>query len=148
MARGALIGDTVGGQKFASKTEGCPLEHFWGARTMARQARPQAPRISVLGVRRKMGSSLQDFCPCGNDPDGPSMPNICGGFHCPNVGDQAQDWFELARLLSDRKQFCGYLCTALRALLVDDRLGVPARTRFCVERKTKLSSGRYGAWLE
>ena len=40
---------------------------------MARQARPhQAPRISVLGVRRKMGSSLQDFLPCGNNPDDPS----------------------------------------------------------------------------
>ena len=42
-----------------------------GAPGLSRAKRVPRPTISVLGVKRKIGSILQDFCPFGNNPKGP-----------------------------------------------------------------------------
>ena len=83
---------------------------------------PRPPEFQCWESDISWAQACMTFVLAGTIPTLP-LPNICGGFHCPNVGDQAQDWFGLARLLSDRKQFCGYLCTALRLGGERDSLG-------------------------
>ena len=69
-----------------------------GAPGLSRAKRVPRSPFSVLGVRRKIGSSLQDFCPFGNNPEGPFAqhlrrvpPPLVLGVKC-ETGSSLQDF--------------------------------------------------------